>query len=563
MSLNRNVKNLKVSRNFPNISKSSTYHKKHYSYDQTDSISKDSSLADELLKLRKINKYLQESLIKKDAIILELMNKIKSLNFQPTKQNERKQFSQSIKSVRNIDTSKKMTTSNFIEFQSNYQRGAKKKLSGDFKRIFRRRSTDSLNLLPGDRFYESIKAYTNKNLNVDARDGRFSFLGLSEDNLYKIANAPSVNKINDLCSSDDNFLRNIKSMSDEELLATADSISLTIKDFQNSIFLINKLKSLINFQNQSMTSNMFEVKVRMILKNIVHIVDCEKASIFIYEKQSDSLVVHSGDGLTKNQIKVPKDKGIVGFVFTCGKRVRIDDAYLDERFNKEIDKQTGFRTKSILASPLFDEQGNCFGVIQAINKVERQFTNDDEELLEIFAIQTAFLMRSAVNMDMKGRLITKLKVLINLSTLIGGISYFEFVKKIEKYLSSIWGHDLVRYFTLSKKALYYFDESEKVEVDKTKGLCKRVIESGMLVTTRNPATDYYFNSIVDIDSTFSLLTWPIFSETGEVLAVIQNVYPMQINSKTNLPFFDDLDFIKAFQDCMSVWLMRFFKDEFS
>ena len=62
------------------------------------------------------------------------------------------------------------------------------------------------------------------------------------------------------------------------------------------------------------------------------------------------LIVHSAEGLKKNQIKVPKDKGIVGHVFMNKEKLKIDDAYQDVRFNKEIDKKTGFRTKNILCN---------------------------------------------------------------------------------------------------------------------------------------------------------------------------------------------------------------------
>jgi adenylate cyclase len=39
-------------------------------------------------------------------------------------------------------------------------------------------------------------------------------------------------------------------------------------------------------------------------------------------------------------------------VFTSGKPEIIDDAYADARFNQEVDRRTGYRTRNILCVPI-------------------------------------------------------------------------------------------------------------------------------------------------------------------------------------------------------------------
>lgn len=46
------------------------------------------------------------------------------------------------------------------------------------------------------------------------------------------------------------------------------------------------------------------------------------------------------------------DQGIAGYVATTCSTLNIRDAYKDQRFNPEVDKKTGFRTKSILCMPI-------------------------------------------------------------------------------------------------------------------------------------------------------------------------------------------------------------------
>lgn len=66
-------------------------------------------------------------------------------------------------------------------------------------------------------------------------------------------------------------------------------------------------------------------------------------------------------------------ESIFGYSVITGETVRIDDAYslspaLDYRHNNSFDLHTGYVTKSILATPIKDHEGNILGVIQLINK---------------------------------------------------------------------------------------------------------------------------------------------------------------------------------------------------
>lgn len=84
-------------------------------------------------------------------------------------------------------------------------------------------------------------------------------------------------------------------------------------------------------------------------------------------------------------IRIPLDKGIAGAVATSGKSINIPDAYLDDRFNQEVDKASGYRTKSILCMPVKARDGSVVAVIQLINKADGgAFGRADEELMDSF-----------------------------------------------------------------------------------------------------------------------------------------------------------------------------------
>lgn len=59
----------------------------------------------------------------------------------------------------------------------------------------------------------------------------------------------------------------------------------------------------------------------------------------------------------------------------------------DRRFSDEIDKLTGYKTKSLLCMPIRNSDGEIIGVAQAINKSSsgELFTEDDEKVISFIA----------------------------------------------------------------------------------------------------------------------------------------------------------------------------------
>lgn len=57
-------------------------------------------------------------------------------------------------------------------------------------------------------------------------------------------------------------------------------------------------------------------------------------------------------------------------------------AFQDHRFSDEIDKLTGYKTRSILCMTICNSDGDVIGVVQAINKSPEgtAFTDDDEKV---------------------------------------------------------------------------------------------------------------------------------------------------------------------------------------
>eukprot|EP00929_Paragymnodinium_shiwhaense_P097528 TRINITY_DN59188_c0_g1_i1.p1 TRINITY_DN59188_c0_g1~~TRINITY_DN59188_c0_g1_i1.p1 ORF type:complete len:1139 (-),score=223.73 TRINITY_DN59188_c0_g1_i1:209-3625(-) len=103
----------------------------------------------------------------------------------------------------------------------------------------------------------------------------------------------------------------------------------------------------------------------------------DNASLYFVDREHDELYIHAGD-IT---LRLPMSQGLAGACGTTGQPINILDAYEDSRFNRDVDKRTGYRTRNILCVPCFDADGKVVGVVQFINKKQGfgdRFVNEDE-----------------------------------------------------------------------------------------------------------------------------------------------------------------------------------------
>jgi adenylate cyclase len=121
----------------------------------------------------------------------------------------------------------------------------------------------------------------------------------------------------------------------------------------------------------------------------------DRSSLFIYDAKADQLWSRVAQGAEIKEIRFPASAGIAGACFRSGQPLHIPDAYADDRFNQEVDRKTGYRTRNILCMPLFNKRGECVGVMQVLNKHAGQFHVTDERRLRAFTAQAAIALENA------------------------------------------------------------------------------------------------------------------------------------------------------------------------
>ena len=116
----------------------------------------------------------------------------------------------------------------------------------------------------------------------------------------------------------------------------------------------------------------------------------DRATIWLVDAERGDLVTRVAVLPEVSGLRQPKGQGIAGYVARTGEPVRIDDAQSDPRFDPTADKVTGYRTRSMLAVPIREDQrAPVRGVVQLLNRQNGPFDADDERYLIALATQLA------------------------------------------------------------------------------------------------------------------------------------------------------------------------------
>ncbi|MBD3168081.1 MAG: HD domain-containing protein [candidate division Zixibacteria bacterium] len=122
-----------------------------------------------------------------------------------------------------------------------------------------------------------------------------------------------------------------------------------------------------------------DVLLNLIADHTADILNADRCSIFVVDAGKNKLWTRAAMG--EGRIEIPADTGIAGAVAATGEIINVPDAYADNRFNKDIDRATGYKTENLLAGPMTNINGDIIGVFQVLNSKNRVFSRDDEQLL--------------------------------------------------------------------------------------------------------------------------------------------------------------------------------------
>ncbi|MFH1783286.1 MAG: GAF domain-containing sensor histidine kinase [bacterium] len=161
---------------------------------------------------------------------------------------------------------------------------------------------------------------------------------------------------------------------------------------------IAELKTLVDVTKMVGSTLNLNTLLGLAMRLTTQVMKAEASSLMLIDEKTEELEFKVTYGDKKEEIKkfkLPLGKGIAGTVAQQGQPILVADAQNDPRFDKSMDKKTGFNTKSIICVPL-KVRDNIIGVIEVINKKSADsFTRDDVILCGAFASQVAMAVSNA------------------------------------------------------------------------------------------------------------------------------------------------------------------------
>jgi Nif-specific regulatory protein len=113
----------------------------------------------------------------------------------------------------------------------------------------------------------------------------------------------------------------------------------------------------------------------------------DRVSIFLFDRENCEL--WSLVSQEKKTMCLDARLGIAGHVAMTGEVVNVEDAYEHPLFYKEVDLETGYRTRTLLAVPLRNSRGEVIAVGEAVNKSKGRFTGEDAEAMQTLVAPVA------------------------------------------------------------------------------------------------------------------------------------------------------------------------------
>ncbi len=331
----------------------------------------------------------------------------------------------------------------------------------------------------------------------------------------------------------------------------------------------SSLDSLLSFLDMSEIMTLhtgIEGLINRIVVMASKVMNADRASLFLIDAVAGELWSKEAQGEESREIRIPLGKGIAGWVAQHDQLLNIEDAYTDPRFNPEVDKHTGYRTKSVLCGPIKDLEGGILGVIQVINKKGKAFDSDDEALFQAFTYQTAIAVE---NFSLYKKILInhgKMAILLDVATALSQTLDLEtLINKIIEKVSEILHTERSSLFLLDHETDELWSkvaqgaEVSEIRFPSSTGLAGYVASTGEVLNIEDAYKDPRFNPSIDQITgyrTKSVVCAPVINREGKIIGITQAV-----NKKEGVFDKEDEDLLLALSSQIAVaienaWLFQ-------
>jgi adenylate cyclase len=304
--------------------------------------------------------------------------------------------------------------------------------------------------------------------------------------------------------------------------------------------LMRRTSALVDIANRVSDSLSLDVLFPRLMEVVTETLNAERSSLFLYDPDTRELFSRVMQGNAMGEVRFPVERGIAGTVFTTARGVIIHDVYADDRFNRDVDTRTGYRTRNLLCVPIRNKKGEVIGVTQAINKREGQFDAEDQHLLESLSSQAAAALDNARLFEKVERAQREEAMILDVVSSIASEIYID--PLLQKILAAA-----TQLLEADRGALFLYDSAadelysrvvggaavKQIRFPASAGIAGECFTSGATISIPEAYNDPRFNPEVDRGTgyrTHNILCMPIATKNGNKVGV------MEILNKKDGPF---------------------------
>lgn len=189
-----------------------------------------------------------------------------------------------------------------------------------------------------------------------------------------------------------NLLKQLSARLRKTDLAVIKQVEATRKSAQKRIDLLTSLFEAAKKVNSSLD---LDELLKIILDTATEGTNADRGTLYMIDYEKEEIWSKILQNESISEIRMPLGKGIAGSVAQTGDVIYTEDAYKDPRFNPEIDRITGYHTRSILCMPMKDKNGHIIGVFQLLNKENELFKKEDEKFIEALSAHASIAIENA------------------------------------------------------------------------------------------------------------------------------------------------------------------------
>jgi len=137
--------------------------------------------------------------------------------------------------------------------------------------------------------------------------------------------------------------------------------------------------------------------LQLVTATASELLECEAASILLYDEKQARLFFAAATGSDPKklaEIPVPLDMSLAGTIFRENRPVVRNDAGQDARHYSLVSEHVNFHVRSLVGVPMLIKE-RVIGVLEAVNKREGLFGEQDEAILSVTASHAAIAIGNA------------------------------------------------------------------------------------------------------------------------------------------------------------------------